>query len=156
MKRIDETIRAWLDPAGMPPPMWPWLLAKKWPEIVGERMARETLPGKLDQGELTVHFRQKSWQDALAGTEQEIIGQIRQRFPGVPIVSLRFACYPRRWAQREAPGGSSGPPRPSAPRPVVDWQPASAASIGNERLRSAFLRAVKAYYENGGGRDADS
>jgi|GEM_PF-1012495 len=148
MRRIGETINEWLDPAGLPESAWPWRLSRQWPEIVGDRMAGETLPGRLEQGVLTVHFRQKSWQNALAGSEGEIIGQIRQRFPAIPLEAIRFTCYPRRFSRPETVSPAPVPAAGREAERATGWQPASAAAIGNERLRQAFLSAVRAYYDN--------
>jgi hypothetical protein len=114
-------------------------IGRAWPQIVGEVVARETWPARLDaDGSLLVHASSSLWVAELTLLAQSVLARLAETLgSGAPArVVFRIGPVP-------AIGGPA--PAPSAP-PISDQVRAAAAelsaSIADDELRAAAERAL--------------
>jgi hypothetical protein len=63
-----------------------------WRDIVGERVARRTVPGKIEHGVLLVGVESPVWAQELSLLSEEVVGRLKSR--GFPVASIRFRPTP--------------------------------------------------------------
>lgn len=63
-----------------------------WRDIVGERVARRTVPGKIEDGVLVVGVESPVWAQELSLLSEEVVGRLRRR--GFSVSSIRFRPTP--------------------------------------------------------------
>lgn len=63
-----------------------------WRDIVGERVARRTVPGKIENGVLVVGVESPVWAQELSLLSEEVVGRLRSR--GFRVSSIRFRPTP--------------------------------------------------------------
>ena len=54
----------------------------QWADVVGETLAKETQPEKLDKGVLTVKVPNNIWKQELNMRKREILAKLQRAFPG--------------------------------------------------------------------------
>jgi hypothetical protein len=115
-------------------------IARRWPEAVGEAIAREAWPARLTpDGELVVHASGAVWASELS----LLARQLQDRLEAVGIVpapSLRFTvgAVPRRREPDAEKGPRTAPPHdPRADR----WT----AAIRDPELREAVSTAARSW-----------
>jgi hypothetical protein len=115
-------------------------IARRWPEAVGEAIAREAWPARLTpDGELVVHASASVWASELSHLESHL----RERLESVGVVPaprLRFTvgAVPRRPDAAVTSGVTSDPPAdPRADR----WT----SEIRDPELREAVSRAARSW-----------
>lgn len=67
-----------------------WLVVLKWPDIVGEQIARVTKAVRFDDGVLFVAVPDSSWRQNLAMETEEILHKIQSYSFGRVVKQLRF------------------------------------------------------------------
>jgi hypothetical protein len=120
-------------------------IARRWPEAVGEAIAREAWPARLTpDGELVVHASGAVWASELSLLSRQL--QARLEAVGiVPAPTLRFTAgaVPRRRVQEADPASRTAPlPDPRADR----WT----ASIRDPELREAVSTAARRWLQRSG------
>ncbi len=109
-------------------------LAAAWRTAVGEEIARNSLPARVQgDGTLVVHVRDAIWGFELSQRAPEI----RSRLPGAP--PLQFVPGPLADAEPDPP-----PPPPRATREQAQEAAGWAAGIADEELRDLVARAAAA------------
>lgn len=63
-----------------------------WRDIVGERVARRTVPGKIEDGVLVVGVESPVWAQELSLLSEEVVARLRRR--GFSVSSIRFRPTP--------------------------------------------------------------
>ena len=110
-------------------------LAAAWRTAVGEEIARNSLPARVQgDGTLVVHVRDAIWGFELSQRAPEI----RSRLPGAP--PLKFVPGPLADAEPDPPA----PPPPRATREQAQEAAGWAAGIADEELRDLVARAAAA------------
>lgn len=91
MRRLGEALRRW-SPSDAAPAHWDpnVLLTAAWPEIVGEKIARNCAPQRIAGGALTIVTRSNAWSQQLTFFEERILAAVRARTPAAGVVRLRF------------------------------------------------------------------
>jgi hypothetical protein len=117
-------------------------IARRWPEAVGEAIAREAWPARLTpDGELVVHASGAVWASELSLLSRQL--QVRLEAVGiVPAPTLRFTvgAVPRRPAPDAEKAPRTAPPNdPRADR----WT----ASIRDPELREAVSTAARSWLQ---------
>jgi hypothetical protein len=106
-------------------------LVARWPDAVGEQIARRAWPARIARdGTVHVHTADSVWAFELGQRAAEIAAR-------VGVTALRFAPGP-------LPERASEPPRPSLVPTAADLAEAGriAAGIGDEKLRESVQKAV--------------
>jgi hypothetical protein len=141
MDSIGELIRTWMIDSSVPDTFYCHLLPVLWPGVAGERLARNTLPGPLQAGRLTVYVRSSYWKSHLAGMETEICRRLGEVLPAGVIQSVELAASPRRFQ-------STSTVCPSSPEEIpaedIRWAEECARPIDNPHLREQFRQALLA------------
>jgi hypothetical protein len=115
-------------------------IARRWPEAVGEAIAREAWPARLTpDGELVVHASAAVWAAELTHLERDLRGRL-EAVGIVPAPRLRFTvgAVPRR-------------PDPTPHTPVAVEPPADpradrwTSSIRDSELREAVSLAARSW-----------
>jgi hypothetical protein len=121
-------------------------IARRWPEAVGEAIAREAWPARLTpDGELVVHASGAVWASELSLLSRQLQGRL-EAVGIVPAPTLRFTvgAVPRRRSQDADPTRRTAPP----PDPRADrWT----ASIRDPELREAVSAAARSWLQQTGG-----
>ena len=136
MERLGETLRDELTRFG--PMAAIGDLARAWPDAVGEQIARNAWPARVNRdGTLIVYARDSIWVYELAQREAEIRERLGELVPG----PLRFVAGPIPELAVEVPAETRGSPLEPSPDAVAEAR-GLAAGIGNEELRHAVVKAV--------------
>jgi predicted nucleic acid-binding Zn ribbon protein len=143
LERLDELLQGALPPSERAADVA--AIARRWPEAVGEMIAREAWPARLTgDGDLVVHTSAAVWASELTHLERDLRAKL-ESVGIVPAPRLRFTvgAVPRRRAAGTAtPGRRDPPPDPRADR----W----AARIRDPELREAVARAARGWLAAGG------
>jgi hypothetical protein len=117
-------------------------IARRWPEAVGEAIAREAWPARLTpDGELVVHASAAVWASELTQLARQLQGRL-EAVGIVPAPRLRFTvgAVPRRRLPDHEKGPKTAPP----PDPRADrWT----ESIRDPELREAVSTAARSWLE---------
>jgi hypothetical protein len=115
-------------------------IARRWPEAVGEAIAREAWPARLTpDGELVVHASGAVWASELSHLARQLQGRL-EAVGIVPAPRLRFtvgAVPRRRDPEAESAPETAPPPDPRADR----WT----ESIRDPELREAVSTAARSW-----------
>ena len=115
-------------------------IARRWPEAVGEAIAREAWPARLTpEGELVVHASGAVWASELSLLSRQLQGRL-EAVGIVPAPTLRFTVgsVPRRRGEEaDRPPRTAPPPDPRADR----WT----ESIRDPELREAVSTAARSW-----------
>jgi hypothetical protein len=116
LKRLGEALRRW-SPADGAPAHWDpnVLLTVAWPEIVGEKIARNCAPARIAAGVLTVVTRSNAWSQQLTFFEDRMLAAVRARAPAAGIERLRFRVGQLPGPTKPAPARR---PRSVTPRAI--------------------------------------
>jgi hypothetical protein len=116
-------------------------IVRRWPAAVGELVAREAWPVRLQRdGVLLVHCRSSVWASELRHLEPRLRAALEEH--GVsPAPALRFAVgvVPRR-VEPPPPRSPDEPLDPDREELIAGWS----ATVRGERLRRAVARAARA------------
>ena len=117
-------------------------IARRWPEAVGEAIAREAWPARLTpDGELVVHASGAVWASELSHLSRDLQGRL-EAVGIVPAPTLRFTvgAVPRRRDPDAEKAPRTAPPNdPRADR----WT----ASIRDPELREAVSAAARSWLQ---------
>jgi hypothetical protein len=117
-------------------------IARRWPQAVGEAIAREAWPARLTpDGELVVHASGAVWASELSHLARDLQGRL-EAVGIVPAPRLRFtvgAVPRRRDVEAEAAPQAPPPPDPRADR----WT----AAIRDPELREAVSAAARSWLQ---------
>ena len=69
-------------------------LAKAWPEVVGERLAAETRPSRLEAGTLVVQATSGPWGSQATFLAKEILKRANQALGGEEVKRVRVVVGP--------------------------------------------------------------
>jgi len=119
------------------------LLAAGWSEIVGEDVARNSHPARLDDGTLLVTASSNAWSQQLSFLSERILEAVRARLPQTPVERLRFRVG-KLPAAPSRPKRSTAPVRAGADRPAPERPAAQSASEALERFRAGVDEARRA------------
>ncbi|MDH4111732.1 MAG: DUF721 domain-containing protein [Actinomycetota bacterium] len=89
---VDGLMREEVFSRGMPVAQ----LAARWPEIVGERLARETAPAAVEHGVLTVEVSTGPWGAQATFLHEEIRRKADEALDGVTVTKVRVVVRNRR------------------------------------------------------------
>jgi len=139
MDRLERDLRRELDRLGLPSGSE---LARAWPEVVGEAIARNAWPARLARnGTLHVNTSSATWAFELKHLAPKILSRFRERLGDCSPKELRFAPGPLP----ESGPALAPPPRP---REIADADrlaaSQAAAAIEDEGLRLLVARAAAA------------
>jgi predicted nucleic acid-binding Zn ribbon protein len=79
-----------------------WRLEQAWPQIVGQSIADQTLPAKIDRGTLYVWVRHPVWMQQLYYFQEPIKEKVNAHLGRALVEQVRFTL------NRMAAGGQSG------------------------------------------------
>ncbi len=74
-----------------------------WREIVGDRVARRTVPGKIQDGVLSVGVESPVWAQELSLLSDEVIARLRSRGFAVTVIRFRSGVAAGRVPTPKAP-----------------------------------------------------
>lgn len=138
MQEIGKAIRLWLAETRVPESFYGTLLAELWAGVAGEQLARNTRPGPLRDGTLTVFVRNTYWKTHLAGMEDEICRKAGAVLPPGVVREVSLVTASRQF--------QDSPPREAGSRRISPeqekWAADCARPIGNPRLREIFQKAL--------------
>lgn len=146
MQDIGKAIRLWLAEIRVPESFYGTLLAELWPDVAGEQLARNTRPGSIQAGTLTVFVRNTYWKTHLAGMEGEICRKAGALLPPGVVREVALVTASRQFRADVPPAAGGRPVSPEQER----WAADCARPIENPRLREIFRRALLACLEGGG------
>jgi hypothetical protein len=106
-----------------------------WRDIVGERVARRTVPGKIEDGVLVVGVESPVWAQELSLLSEEVVGRLRRR--GFAVSSIRFRPTP---PQARVPAQRTK--KQPAPLPLPDDLAERLALIDDAQLRETIATAA--------------
>jgi len=144
MKSLGESLKGWSPVAGAPAD--PVLtLGSRWPELVGEKVAANSRPLKIERGVLTVVTRSSAWSQQLSFLGERILSSIATTVPGAGIERLTFKvgrlAAPRARPSAAAPGSAAHAGGSGAFEPAAD----TAAAVARFRARvESYWRAKRA------------
>jgi hypothetical protein len=132
--RIGELIGTMLPPNRGSDRLVP--LLRLWPAAVGEAIARESAPARLDEhGTLTVHVTSSVWATELTLLADQVLAQLTAALGAAAPTAVRF---------RVGPVAELASPPPAKPRLAIDPETHARA----ERLASMIPdRSVRAAVE---------
>ncbi|MCC7493666.1 MAG: DUF721 domain-containing protein [Fimbriimonadaceae bacterium] len=119
-----------------------------WAAVVGEAIARQTEPTRLQDGVLTIAVVSPSWHGTLRSMERKLLATIQDRCPHLRVATLRFqlgrpAAAPARASDPDeltpAPGEVAGVVLSPAVLVEVD---ALLQPLTDERLRAVVRAAL--------------
>lgn len=146
MQEIGKAIRLWLAEAQVPEPFYGTLLAELWADVAGEQLFRNTRPGPLRAGTLTVFVRNTYWKTHLTGMEEEICRRAAAVLPEGRVREVSLVTASRQFRAAASPSVDPPPLTPGQLR----WADDCARPIENPRLREIFRKALLASLERGG------
>ena len=82
-------------------------LARRWADVVGDRLAEESRPASLEGGVLLVKVSSAAWATQIGFLAQEVAGRANQVMGGAMVASVRVAVEPGF----ATGSGGVGPPR---------------------------------------------
>jgi hypothetical protein len=121
-------------------------IARRWPEAVGEAIAREAWPARLTpDGELVVHASGAVWASELSLLARQLQGRL-EAVGIVPAPTLRFTvgAVPRRRDPHAEKTPKTAPPNDQR---ADRWT----ASIRDPELREAVSAAARSWLHRTGG-----
>lgn len=65
-------------------------LAPLWEEVVGESIARQAHPRRMEGTLLIIGVSSAVWARELAGRERELLKSLAERLPSLPLTGLQF------------------------------------------------------------------
>jgi len=111
-----------------------------WRRLLGDRIARHSMPDRLNSGELTVIVSSPSWGQELSLLSSEIIDRLRQS--GLEVTSLRY-----RVGSIDVQEVRHLPPRTPVPDGVLPGElEATLRGISDAELRQAITSAAKGIF----------
>lgn len=81
-----------------------WKLEQSWPDIVGETIAKQTLPASYDKGTLFIWVRHPTWMQQLWFFQDSIRDKVNTHIGGQWVLQVKFTTNKRAAvsAEREA------------------------------------------------------
>ena len=153
VKAVADVLGKWLDRQEMTKRMWPHALRLHWPTLVGPRIAAQTRPASVRDGQLTIEVSSSAWLNELSFLKRPMLQRIeregrRLRGEGVPlppkVAGLRLLLGPRGF-KRVAPARAAAPPlrRTVGPGPGEEQKPLP--PVEDPELGAAIDRARRAW-----------
>jgi hypothetical protein len=117
-------------------------LVSRWPELVGESIARNAWPARVGRdGTLHVNASSSAWAFELTQLRTTILERLQAALGGAAPKSLRFAPGPL--PEAASPPSDALPSSPPVPSPEQQAQAAAAAAaIEDPELRALVARAA--------------
>ena len=82
------------------------LIAKHWPDVVGDELSRRSEPEALRDGVLTVRVTDPAWGKMIYGLQGRIVPAINRKLGARLVKRINFT---RRQRLRHAEGGTTAP-----------------------------------------------
>ena len=90
MRKLSDALSGWT-PGDGPAPREPLLLLQAaWPDIVGERVARNSHPARITGGTLLIATRSSAWSHQLSLLADHVREAVSARLPSAGVKELRF------------------------------------------------------------------
>lgn len=67
-------------------------LVERWPEVVGEELARRARATRFEKGTLFVFVDHGAWMQELHFMEKELVRKLRAACPDVDLVRIKFGA----------------------------------------------------------------
>jgi len=90
--RVGEVLPAVLKSLGLEKKFRELRLLEEWPDVVGPDISARTRPTRIEHKVLYVHVDHGAWMQELHFIEQDLIGKLRERVPGVDLKKIRFSA----------------------------------------------------------------
>jgi hypothetical protein len=107
-----------------------------WREVVGERVARRSVPGKINDGVLVVGVESPVWAQELSLLSDEVVSRLRSR--GYAVSAIRF----RPTAPAERASQTQKPERRPPPAPLPEELQKRLELIDDVALRETIAAAA--------------
>ncbi|MBF0188385.1 MAG: DUF721 domain-containing protein [Magnetococcales bacterium] len=115
---------------------------QRWPEVVGEQMAKHTEPYRLIGGVLTVRADSPVWVTELNHLKGALMEKLKQA-SFQEVTDIRFRTGVLRYTWRSGRHRLRRPkPLPIATRTEIDWAEKTVDQVEDEALRRAIYRVV--------------
>jgi hypothetical protein len=133
VKSLKDSLTGWSPVAGGP--VDPVLtMGSRWPDLVGEKVAANSRPLKIERGILTVLTRSSAWSQQLSFLGDRILAAVAEKIPGAGVERVVFRVG--RIAEVR-PGGSRGPtPGARSAGDSEPFEPAADAAAAVARFRA--------------------
>jgi len=89
VKTLETAIREFVDKMGLRK-LREYDAVTRWPEIVGEQIARVTEPVRIDRGVLIVRVKNGPWRNELVMRKREILDKTNESLKDARIHDIRF------------------------------------------------------------------
>ncbi|MCB2212618.1 DUF721 domain-containing protein [bacterium] len=67
-------------------------LFNRWADIIGEKLAQQAIPERLDRGKLVIQVEDSSWRHQLLYMRRELIGKINQALGSGVVKEIVFTA----------------------------------------------------------------
>ncbi len=141
MKRLQEALAGWKPGTGrrVDPVV---VLAARWAEIVGEKVARGSHPSAIEAGTLVITARSSAWVAQLGYLETQILTALRAADPATTVSRIRSVVGRVQQASSVVPRPSDHAPlRRKAVPQTLDEEPLTAFRRSVEEERRAKVGA---------------
>ena len=92
---VEDVVHKVLGKCGLDGEVWTQQLMGSWVEIVGEQIARNARPGRIDRNTLFVYVTNSAWLSELSRFgKREILQNVQRRFGHSRIRSVRLQLDP--------------------------------------------------------------
>ncbi|MHB8782018.1 MAG: DUF721 domain-containing protein [Desulfobacteria bacterium] len=133
---LSSTLDAFLESLRIPHVAFLVSLRKRWAEIAGPLVSRNSVPLSLRNGILTVVVRNHAWAQELRMSKTTMIGRIRETVgERIPVGDIRFAVGSLASVEE-----AEGPPRGEPPYPAGP-DPEGLSAVADPETRES-LRAI--------------
>ena len=137
---LSSILDAFLESLRIPHVAFLVALRKKWPEIAGTPVSRNSTPLSLRNGVLTVVVRNHAWAQELRMSKIPMIRSIRETVgERIPVSDIRFTVGSLASVEEEEAAEREEPPH--APRPEPEGLSAVADPETRESLRALHRRS---------------
>lgn len=121
-------------------------LVKHWQEVVGENVARNSMPAYIQKNILWIYVDNSIWMQQLQGRKPELLDKIRTFQKDLDIKDIRWLMRPTD----EIPAKkqkNSRLPKEINPAEQKNFEEI-AASVQNEKCRDALCKLWRVYHKN--------
>lgn len=87
---LGSTLQKWLKKSGLAAEFRPYVIAQRWHELVGERLATRTHPAGLRDGVLTVIVANSAWLNELNFLREDLRARINEVLGGATVREIRL------------------------------------------------------------------
>lgn len=94
-EKVGDLVPSLMKQLGLENRLWEEALLSEWPALVGEQVARQTRPGRLDHKVLYVFVSHSTWLNELSRYGQkQMLANLQSRFGADRIKSIRLQLDP--------------------------------------------------------------